>query len=259
MDFIRGASRSKGGKPIIAMPATAKNGELSRIVPMLDPGAGVVTSRGAVHYVVTEFGVAYLHGDYPATRRSADRDCPPQIPRRTVRLLRENTVAATPRSSGEVSHGTSTRQSQIDTEECKGCGVCVDACPPKCLLLLPGLNPYGVHPAHYTGELHRLRNLLLRCPEPGAITVYRLIRRKRRSRRWREAMRQLCKGNVAVVKGAMLRAAGRITVTRLRRPARSPKRPRNTFRKSAARSCRRKAKSPPSTWSTAQRPRDCGS
>jgi 4-hydroxybutyrate CoA-transferase len=62
VDFIRGSSHSKGGKPIIAIPATAKNGAISRIVPMLDPGAGVVTSRGAVHYVVTEFGVAYLHG-----------------------------------------------------------------------------------------------------------------------------------------------------------------------------------------------------
>jgi 4-hydroxybutyrate CoA-transferase len=62
VDFIRGASRCKGGKPIIALPATAKNGEISRIVPVLDPGAGVVTSRGSVHYVVTEFGVAYLHG-----------------------------------------------------------------------------------------------------------------------------------------------------------------------------------------------------
>jgi 4-hydroxybutyrate CoA-transferase len=62
VDFIRGASRCKGGKPIIAIPATAKNGEVSRIVPTLDPGAGVVTSRGSVHYVVTEYGVAYLHG-----------------------------------------------------------------------------------------------------------------------------------------------------------------------------------------------------
>jgi acyl-CoA hydrolase len=62
VDFIRGASQCKGGKPIIAIPSTAKNGTISRIVPMLDPGAGVVTSRGAVHYVVTEFGVAYLHG-----------------------------------------------------------------------------------------------------------------------------------------------------------------------------------------------------
>ena len=62
VDFIRGSARSKGGKPIIALPATAKNGTLSRIVPTLDPGAGVVTSRGAVHYVVTEYGVAYLHG-----------------------------------------------------------------------------------------------------------------------------------------------------------------------------------------------------
>jgi 4-hydroxybutyrate CoA-transferase len=62
VDFIRGASHSVGGKPIIAIPATAKNGTVSRIVPTLEPGAGVVTSRGAVHYVVTEFGVAYLHG-----------------------------------------------------------------------------------------------------------------------------------------------------------------------------------------------------
>ncbi|HKM66955.1 MAG TPA: acetyl-CoA hydrolase/transferase C-terminal domain-containing protein [Candidatus Acidoferrum sp.] len=62
VDFIRGASRCKNGKPIIAIPATAKNGTISRIVPMLDPGAGVVTSRGSVHYVVTEYGVAYLHG-----------------------------------------------------------------------------------------------------------------------------------------------------------------------------------------------------
>ncbi|HEY2118989.1 MAG TPA: acetyl-CoA hydrolase/transferase C-terminal domain-containing protein [Candidatus Acidoferrum sp.] len=62
VDFIRGASRCKGGKPIIAMPATAKNGQISRIVPMLDPGAGVVTSRGSAHYIVTEFGIAYLHG-----------------------------------------------------------------------------------------------------------------------------------------------------------------------------------------------------
>jgi len=62
VDFIRGAARSKGGKPIIALPSTAKKGEVSRIVMHLDEGAGVVTSRGDVHYVVTEFGVAFLHG-----------------------------------------------------------------------------------------------------------------------------------------------------------------------------------------------------
>ena len=62
VDFLRGASRSKGGKPIIAMASTAKNGTISRILPMLSPGAGVVTSRGLVRYVVTEQGVAYLHG-----------------------------------------------------------------------------------------------------------------------------------------------------------------------------------------------------
>ena len=62
MDFLRGASRAKNGKPIIAMPATAKNDAISRIVPMLDPGAGVVTSRGLIRYVATEYGIAYLHG-----------------------------------------------------------------------------------------------------------------------------------------------------------------------------------------------------
>ncbi len=62
VDFLRGASRSKGGRPIIAISSTAKHGAISRIVPVLDPGAGVVTSRGLVRYVVTEYGVAYLHG-----------------------------------------------------------------------------------------------------------------------------------------------------------------------------------------------------
>jgi 4-hydroxybutyrate CoA-transferase len=62
VDFLRGASRSKGGKPIIALSSTAKGGTISRISPMLAPGAGVVTSRGLIRYVVTEYGVAYLHG-----------------------------------------------------------------------------------------------------------------------------------------------------------------------------------------------------
>jgi acetyl-CoA hydrolase len=61
-DFIYGASRSEGGVPIIALPATAKGGTISRIVPMLKRGAGVVTSRYHVHYVVTEHGVADLYG-----------------------------------------------------------------------------------------------------------------------------------------------------------------------------------------------------
>ncbi len=62
VDFLRGASRSKGGKAIIALSSTAKGGTISRITPMLAPGAGVVTSRGLIRYVVTEYGVAYLHG-----------------------------------------------------------------------------------------------------------------------------------------------------------------------------------------------------
>jgi 4-hydroxybutyrate CoA-transferase len=62
VDFLRGDARSKGGKSIITISSTAKDGTISRIVPMLSPGAGVVTSRGLIRYVVTEYGVAYLHG-----------------------------------------------------------------------------------------------------------------------------------------------------------------------------------------------------
>jgi acyl-CoA hydrolase/acetoin utilization deacetylase AcuC-like enzyme len=61
-DFIRGAARARGGKAIIAMPSTAKAGQISRIVPTLTEGAGIVTTRGDIHYVVTEYGTAHLHG-----------------------------------------------------------------------------------------------------------------------------------------------------------------------------------------------------
>jgi acyl-CoA hydrolase len=62
LDFLRGAALSEGGKAILALPSTAKSGQLSRIVTTLKPGAGVVTTRGHVHYVVTEYGVVNLHG-----------------------------------------------------------------------------------------------------------------------------------------------------------------------------------------------------
>ena len=71
VDFIRGAARSKGGVPVIALPSTAKHDAISRIVPTLRPGAGAVTSRGDVHYVVTEYGVAYLHGRNTRQRAEA--------------------------------------------------------------------------------------------------------------------------------------------------------------------------------------------
>ncbi|WP_189405487.1 bifunctional acetyl-CoA hydrolase/transferase family protein/GNAT family N-acetyltransferase [Alteromonas halophila] len=62
VDFVSGASMSKGGKPIIALPSTAKNESISRIRPCITEGSGVVTSRGNVHYVVTEYGIASLKG-----------------------------------------------------------------------------------------------------------------------------------------------------------------------------------------------------
>ncbi|HLF72654.1 MAG TPA: acetyl-CoA hydrolase/transferase C-terminal domain-containing protein [Dehalococcoidia bacterium] len=62
LDFIRGATRAKDGKAIIALPSTAAGGSVSRVVAELRPGAGVVTTRGDVHFVVTEYGVADLFG-----------------------------------------------------------------------------------------------------------------------------------------------------------------------------------------------------
>jgi len=62
VDFIRGAAHSKGGRPIIALSSTARRGEVSRIVPYLKMGAGVVTTRADVHYLVTEYGAAHIFG-----------------------------------------------------------------------------------------------------------------------------------------------------------------------------------------------------
>jgi acetyl-CoA hydrolase len=71
VDFVRGAARAEEGMPIIALPATAKGGTRSRIVALLDQGAGVVTSRYDVHTVVTEYGVAQLYGQTLAQRARA--------------------------------------------------------------------------------------------------------------------------------------------------------------------------------------------
>jgi len=75
VDFIRGAARSKGGKPIIALRSTAKDGAISRIVDALTEGSGVVTTRADVHYVVTEYGVANLHGRSLRERAAALIEC----------------------------------------------------------------------------------------------------------------------------------------------------------------------------------------
>jgi acyl-CoA hydrolase/GNAT superfamily N-acetyltransferase len=62
VDFIRGSAFSKGGKPVIIMPSTTRDGKKSRIVSHLDEGAGILLSRGDVYYIITEWGIAYLHG-----------------------------------------------------------------------------------------------------------------------------------------------------------------------------------------------------
>ncbi len=88
VDFIRGASRARNGRAIIAIPSTAKGGTVSRIVTYLTKGSGVVTSRADVHYVVTEYGIAQLHGRtlkqrmraligiaHPDFRKDLEREC----------------------------------------------------------------------------------------------------------------------------------------------------------------------------------------
>jgi 2-oxoglutarate ferredoxin oxidoreductase subunit delta len=63
----------------------------------------------------------------------------------------------------------------VDVEECKGCGLCVESCPPKRLELGPELNTYGAHPVHYTGQDCTGCGICFYCcPEPGALTVYRV-------------------------------------------------------------------------------------
>ena len=65
---------------------------------------------------------------------------------------------------------------KIDSEECKGCGICVDSCPPKCLELEMVLNQYGVHPARYRGQgCTGCAICFYCCPEPGAVTVFREV------------------------------------------------------------------------------------
>jgi acyl-CoA hydrolase len=70
MDFVRGASLSEGGKPIFALPSMTAKG-VSRIVDLLKPGAGVVTTRAHVHYIVTEYGIADLYGKNLRQRATA--------------------------------------------------------------------------------------------------------------------------------------------------------------------------------------------
>ncbi len=75
--------------------------------------------------------------------------------------------------------GPSRGSIKVNTDECKGCGLCVESCPPKVLELEHNLNPFGVHPAHYKGEgCTGCGVCFYCCPEPGAITVYRVVAQK---------------------------------------------------------------------------------
>jgi len=88
----------------------------------------------------------------------------------------------------------------VDIQECKGCGLCVESCPSKCLEFSPELSHYGVHAARYGGyDCTGCGIGFYGCPEPGAPEVYRLPRSLQFRCRQEVNMRQLCKGNVAVI------------------------------------------------------------
>jgi acyl-CoA hydrolase len=92
-DFMRGAALSEGGLPITALPATAMEGSVSRIVPTLDTGAGVVITRADAHAVVTENGVAYLHGRNVRERaRALIAIADPQFQEELSRAARERGI-----------------------------------------------------------------------------------------------------------------------------------------------------------------------
>lgn len=90
MDFVRGASLSEGGRSVIALPATACGGKVSRISSVLSPGAGVVTTRAHVHYIVTEYGVANLRAK-SLSERAAElvRVAAPQFQEELAREARD--------------------------------------------------------------------------------------------------------------------------------------------------------------------------
>lgn len=88
MDFIRGSALSRGGKAIIALPSTAAGGKVSRITPALHPGAGVVTTRGHVHWVVTEYGAVNLWGLSLRARAEALISIAHGFPRRAAQCVR---------------------------------------------------------------------------------------------------------------------------------------------------------------------------
>ena len=183
MDFLRGAARSKGGKPIIALALDGQ--ERNHFAHRADARSGRGRgdqSRADVRYVVTEYGVAYLHGKtMRRAGRGADRDRASQVPRRAVRVLRKRAkwMERHRRERWHEREAYARQQAYKGTSRsmltnARDAGLCVESCPPKMPGARRALSRYGVHPAHlHRARLHRMRHLLLCCPEPGAITVYR--------------------------------------------------------------------------------------
>jgi acyl-CoA hydrolase/GNAT superfamily N-acetyltransferase len=140
VDFNRGAARAHKGKAIIALPSTARDGSVSRIVSNLSPGAGVVTTRADVHYVVTEFGAAYLHGK--------------SVQERALALI---SVAHPDFRAGLLRDAIESRYLSADFADVEG-KIVVGPKELSTTMLLTDGTQIGFRPIHPTDE-HRMRNL----------------------------------------------------------------------------------------------------
>ena len=152
---------------------------------MLEPGAGVVTSRADVHYVVTEHGIAYLHGKTLRERAEAliaiaDPRFQEELEDFAVRvhyLEREKRRLRLPerrRFAGEEQGMTDVGKRdrgllRVDVDECKGCGLCMEACPPKVIAHERAVEPLRLSHGGVCGRgLHGVRNLLHGLPGAGS-------------------------------------------------------------------------------------------
>ncbi len=173
-------------------------------MPQISNGAGVVTTRADMHYVVTEYGVAYLHGKNVRQRAEAlIQIAHPKFREELTQYLREMGLGPNEfRRYGEVKMAAEAKGNvEMNQDECKGCGLCVESCPAHALELSPELESLR--------SAHRARSRLISAPAAASATTFvRSLERSRCTGAWwrnaRCAMRQLCKGNVAVVKAALM-------------------------------------------------------
>ena len=177
LDFIRGAARSKYGKPIIALPSTAKGDKVSRLCRSWPKGRSADRTRRRPLRCHRVRGRLSARQDHPQRAEALIQWPIPSFARARRSTANNNAGFNAMLMQWKCEGKTMSSQPRgnviIDAEECKGCGLCVESCPPDAGTGAE-LNHYGVHAAQYTGEgCTGCGVCFYCCPEPGAITVYR--------------------------------------------------------------------------------------